>query len=185
MLDVIRSSAGTLVAWAKLKLYPGMGMIDINKTLRSAKKLLACLPAELVVEEILEPLIEDLVPSGAVILVDTDRPEAVVQYYPRTEILTLSRSDLGLFLLPKGRVIERIKSERVDIAIDFHREFFLPTAYLCAQSGARITAGFGSSKGTPFFNIAYQPKRLGGSIISMCQDLIRMLHSIGLKREGS
>ncbi len=97
-------------------------------------------------------------------------------YFPSgVRVFSLSESGLGFLCLPRRGLIKEIRKQGIDIAIDLHWQFSLPSAYLCAYSGADLRIGFYSPQAHCFFNLEYHGRRSPPEIY---RELIRLLKGI-------
>ena len=168
--------------WARFRLLWGRRWkpISIRRAIRSAERLLVCLPEEAgPKEEGIVALMEALSVREATVLCVRQGEDTA----PGLEIFVLSKDDVGWFRLPRKALRRRIADGGFDVAIDLHRTFSVTSAYLCALSGATLRVGLGSGDDGTFFNMHYRGE--GGytpseaAIHDICIGLARLFREIG------
>lgn len=174
MLETVRATLGR--QWARFRLRWGRRWkpISIRRAIRSAERLLVCLPEEQVPKpEGIAALMEALSVREAAVLCARQGENTV----PGVEIFVLSRDDVGWSRLPRKALRCRIADGGFDVAIDLHRTFSVTSAYLCALSGATLRVGLGSGDDGTFFNVHYR----GGeeALHDICIGLARLFREIG------
>ncbi len=153
---MIREKLG--LSWAKFKLRKRgeSPPIYFARTVRAMKKLLICLPKkEPEAEEAVKVLIEGLKPQFVIIVTRNEKEVLALGDHSPGRVVSLAGKNLGWFLIPKDHFLQALSAEDVDVAVDFNHPFSLTSAYLCARSGAIITAGFYSPSAPNFFNLEY------------------------------
>jgi ADP-heptose:LPS heptosyltransferase len=71
---------------------------------------------------------------------------------PRSRVVHISPEDLTMFFLPRKRVIDTIRKQSYDLAVDLNLDFKLPSAYICRASGAQVRVGSAQRGSEMFFN---------------------------------
>ncbi|RKY73964.1 MAG: hypothetical protein DRQ24_00935 [Candidatus Latescibacterota bacterium] len=172
MLDSFRTFLGREIAQLRLS-FQRKPPIAVNRVLCSGKNILVCLPEKVNVADILGLLKVELKPQNIFVLTE-NTCESV--YFPSgVRVFSLSESGLGFLCLPRRGLIKEIRKQGIDIAIDLHWQFCLPSAYMCAYSGADLRIGFYSPKANGFFNFEYYGR--AGPPEVYCE-LIRLLKEI-------
>jgi len=152
----IREKIG--LAWVKFKLRQRKKIppIYFGRSIRSLKKLLICLPEnELEAEKAVKTLIDRLKPQFVIFVTKGGDGKLSLGGRVPGRTVNLAGGNLNWILLPKGHLLQALSAEDVDLAVDFSYPFSLASAYLCARSGAPVTAGFYSPSASNFFNLEY------------------------------
>ena len=172
MLNSLRTFLGRKTAQLRLSLKKSPS-IPVNCILRPGKNILICLPEEGNVAETLELLKEELNPQNIFVLAEDTQD--IAEFPLGVKAFSLSEKGLSLLCLPKGSLMKEVRKQGIDIAIDLHWRFSLPSAYLCAYSEAALRIGFYSSPAHRFFNLEYHIRRFSPETY---RELIRLLGKI-------
>ena len=172
MLNSLRTFLGKKTAQLGLSLKKSPS-IPVNCILRPGRNILICLPEDGDVAETLELLKEKLNPLNIFIL--TEDTQDVVGFPLGVKAFSLSERGLNLLCLPRGRLMKEIRKQGIDIAIDLHWRFCLPSAYMCAHSKAALRIGFYSPQAYRFFNLEYHIRKFSPETY---RELIRLLGNI-------
>ena len=71
---------------------------------------------------------------------------------PRSHVLSVTADDLTLFYLPRQKIIDAIRREKFDLAVDLNLDFMLASAYICKVSDAKVRVGSARRNADLFFN---------------------------------
>lgn len=172
MLNSLRTLLGRKTAQLRL-CFKKRPSIPVNYILRPGKSILICLPEDSNAAQTLELLKEELNPLNIFAL--TENTQDVTEFPLGVKAFSLSESELNLLCLPRKSLIKEVRKQRVNIAIDLHWRFFLPSAYICAHSEAALRIGFHSPQAHPFFNLEYHIRRFSPEAY---RELIRLIGNI-------
>ena len=150
----IRVVLKVLKPWLKLRHEDQI--IHVNKILNDAESIMVCFPdgfEEGVGAHKVLPYIRDRFPDGKItVFVSRINLEKVRKSPHIDNFISLSEKDFNSFSLPSRDLINRVRWMGFDVAIDLHRSFHLPTAYLGYRSGAKLRIGLSHREVSPFFN---------------------------------
>ncbi len=172
MLNSLRTFLGRKTAQLRLCLKKSPS-IPVNCLLRPGKNILICLPEDGNTAETLELLKIELNPLNIFVLAEDH--QNIAEFPLGMKVFSLSEKGLSLLCLPKGSLMKEVRKQGIDIAIDLHWRFSLPSAYLCAYSGAVLRIGFYSPQVHRFFNLEYHGR---GFSPEAYRELIRFLGKI-------
>jgi hypothetical protein len=172
MLNSLRTFLGRKTAQLRL-CFKKRSSIPVNCVLRPGRNILICLPEDGDAAETLELLKTELNPRNIFVLAEDH--QNIAEFPFGMKVFSLSEKGLSLLCLPKGSLMKEVRKQGIDIAIDLHWRFSLPSAYLCAHSGAVLRIGFHSPQAHPFFNLEYHGRRFSPET---CRELIRLLGNI-------
>jgi ADP-heptose:LPS heptosyltransferase len=102
--------------------------------------------------------------------------QELLRMVPRAQFITLLASDLGLLYLPSKALLDRIRKQSYDCALDLNLDFLIPSAYICKASDARVRIGFARKHADPFFNFQIQsgPVTTGSGIYDRMTACLQM-----------
>ncbi len=172
MFNSLRTFLGRKTAQLRLSLKKSPS-IPVNCILRPGKNILICLPEDGNAAETLELLKTELNPQNIFALAEDH--QNIAEFPFGMKVFSLSEKGLSLLCLPRGSLTKDIRKQKIDIAIDLHWRFSLPSAYLCAYSGAVLRIGFYNPQAHRFFNLEYHGRRFSPEAY---RELIRFLGKI-------
>ncbi len=170
---------GVKIAKLKLRTWKRK-QVCVNRAVGSARIIMICLPFGIEEARRAYRVARDLSDSLSLASMVILGRRSEVEFLPEDASLERSvlylEDDLGFFLLPKGDLRQKVGLENVDISLDFHRDFCLTTAYLCAASRADVKVGFKSQSSSAFFNVEYVPKYNGKGTEEIYRDLAEVIY---------
>jgi len=143
-----------LKVWLKLRHEDQV--VHVNRILDDAQSIMVCFPdgfEDGVGAYKVLPHIRERFAQGKITVFVTRINLEKVRKSPHIDnFISLSDKDFNSLSLPTSDLVNRVRWMGFDVAIDLNRQFHLPTAFLCYQSGATLRIGLRSRDIAPFFN---------------------------------
>ena len=135
--------------------------MDVCGTLHSPHDILICLPDKyedfLASKQFLLHL-QQTFPSAQLHLLLREAYVNLLDQRASFHLLPLRPDQTNFLGLPVKDLRLGVLAGRWDLALDLNSDFHLPSTYLCAFSGASLTACLVHRDREPFFNFQIQPK---------------------------
>ena len=77
---------------------------------------------------------------------------------PTLKTLTYSANDINTWFVPRRELLQRMKINIFDVALDLNIGLSLPSAFLCKASNAPLRVSFAKQDGDQFYNFQFQSK---------------------------
>ena len=100
---------------------------------------------------VLRPLLGHFTASH-ITIVSFAAQDGPVRLVPRSHVLSVTADDLTPFYLPRKNIIDAIRREKYDLAVDLNLDFMLASAYICKVSDAKVRVGSARRNADLFFN---------------------------------
>jgi hypothetical protein len=134
------------------------GLVNFTTLLNEAESFLVVMPAT-VTDDILS-FMERLAASPRtqrlVVIAPNPTVKDTIEITEKTTVLAMDELAFKRKHLPNDDLIDRVRQEKADVALDLNTTFSLPAAYLTGMSGAVIKMGFPSDYSDFFFNFILQ-----------------------------
>ena len=107
-------------------------------------------------------LLRKFSPEGIMVLIRDDQLFSMVST-PPLKTLTYSAHDINTWFVPRRELLQRIKTNTFDVALDLNIGLSLPSAFLCKASNAPLRVSFAKQGGDQFYNFQFQSKGAAGN----------------------
>ena len=89
--------------------------------------------------------------EGMTVLVRDDQKSSL-DFSPAVKTLTYSEKDINAWLVPRQKLLKRMKTKQFDVVLDLNRDLALPGALLCKASEAPLRVSFEKQEADRFYN---------------------------------
>jgi hypothetical protein len=100
--------------------------------------------------------------EGIMVLIRDDQLFSMAST-PPLKTLTYSANDINTWFVPRRELLQRIKTNTFDVALDLNIGLSLPSAFLCKASNAPLRVSFAKQGGDQFYNFQFQSKGAVGN----------------------
>jgi hypothetical protein len=100
--------------------------------------------------------------DGIMVLIRDDQLFAIASA-PPLKTLTYSAHDINKWFVPRRELLQRMGSNKFDVAVDLNINLSLTGAFLCKASNAPLRISFVKKDGDQFYNFQVKTKGTNGS----------------------
>jgi hypothetical protein len=141
-------------------------MMNFTDALTRARRALVIFPESSLDGESTSMLFRHLIrkfsSEGIMVLIRDDQIFSMAST-PPLKTLTYSAHDINTWFVPRRELLQRIKINTFDVALDLNIGLSLPSAFLCKASNAPLRVSFAKHGGDQFYNFQFQSKGTAGS----------------------
>jgi hypothetical protein len=102
-------------------------------------------------------LLRKFTSDGMMVLIRDDQLFSMAST-PLLKTLTYSANEINTWFVPRRELLQRIKPNTFDVALDLNIGLSLPSAFLCKASNAPLRVSFAKQGGDQFYNFQFQTK---------------------------
>jgi len=160
MLEGFRRRAGILYSRLYFR-HSRDQMMNFTDALTRSRRALIIFPESSLTGESTSMLFRHLIRKfsleGIMVLIRDDQLFSMASI-PTLKTLTYSANDINTWFVPRRELLQRMKINIFDVALDLNIGLSLPSAFLCKASNAPLRVSFAKQDGDQFYNFQFQSK---------------------------
>jgi hypothetical protein len=160
MLEGFRRRAGILYSRLYFR-HSRDQMMNFTDALTRSRRALVIFPESSLTGESTSMLFRHLIRKfsleGIMVLIRDDQLFSMASI-PTLKTLTYSANDINTWFVPRRELLQRMKINIFDVALDLNIGLSLPSAFLCKASNAPLRVSFAKQDGDQFYNFQFQSK---------------------------
>jgi hypothetical protein len=143
--------------------------LRFNDIISRARRVLVVFPESSIDWESTQTLLKYLTrrfASGSMLIIVRQELVSNVLSTPNVKTLAYTQQEINGWFLPRASLIQKVRTQSFDAAIDLNVNFALPSAVLCRESHAPLRISFTKDHGDVFYNFQVQVRRGSSSAVA-------------------
>ncbi len=136
-------------------------VVRFTEAVERARKALVILPETVTDSESLQSVLKYLTRrfgAGSILVVSREEFTSSFKGGFGGRTVSYPPEQINNWFIPRGELLQKLKSSTFDIALDLNVNLALPSAFMCRESNAPLRVGFAKPSGDHFYNFVVQTR---------------------------